>query len=93
VALQKKIRECESAKTVKNDSASPTSVLLTTPPRPTNSELCRLALQQGLPFVGFGFLDNFIMIVAGESIETFLGASLVSLLLNFIFIITDDEAK
>jgi len=36
-----------------------------------------LGIQQGLPFVGFGFLDNFIMIVAGESIETFLGASLV----------------
>lgn len=81
VALNKKIRDSESAKTgVKKDSAGPamTSIAGTaSATRPTNSELYRLAIQQGLPFVGFGFLDNFIMIVAGESIETFLGASLV----------------
>jgi hypothetical protein len=51
-------------------------ILAQTPP-PSTSDLYKVAIQQGLPFVGFGFLDNFIMIVAGESIETFLGASLV----------------
>ncbi len=54
----------------------PFHVSAQTPP-PTTSDLYRVGIQQGLPFVGFGFLDNFIMIVAGESIETFLGASLV----------------
>ncbi|XP_040582953.1 transmembrane protein 65-like [Lepeophtheirus salmonis] len=39
-------------------------------------ELVRLhCLYSGLPFVGFGFLDNAVMIVAGESIEWTIGAS------------------
>ena len=78
VALQNKMRDTEAAKGSKKDLAgsvtSPTAVPVV---RPSSAELWRLAIQQGLPFVGFGFLDNFIMIVAGESIETFLGASLV----------------
>ena len=77
VALQKKIAQDNSAKkttTTKTEVATSTIGVAT---RPTNSDLYRLSIQQGLPFVGFGFLDNFIMIVAGESIETFLGASLV----------------
>jgi hypothetical protein len=70
-------QESESAKkSNKKDSATP-EVAAVTASRPSNADLYRLAVQQGLPFVGFGFLDNFIMIVAGESIETFLGASLV----------------
>ena len=78
VALQKKQGEESSSKntpvaTVLAGTAATTGG----PLRPTNNHLYRLAIQQGLPFVGFGFLDNFIMIVAGESIETFLGASLV----------------
>lgn len=81
VALQQKIRDAESAKSgSKKGSTGPATASVAgtaSAPRPTNSELWRLAIQQGLPFVGFGFLDNFIMIVAGESIETFLGASLV----------------
>jgi hypothetical protein len=66
-------QESESAKkSNKKDSATP-EVAAVTASRPSNADLYRLAVQQGLPFVGFGFL----MIVAGESIETFLGASLV----------------
>ena len=35
----------------------------------TWSDLNKLAIHQSLPFIGFGFLDNFIMIVAGEYID------------------------
>lgn len=44
--------------------------------KPTWSDLKKLALCQSLPFIGFGFLDNFIMIVAGEYIDASIGASL-----------------
>ena len=27
----------------------------------------------GLPFIGFGFVDNFLMIVAGDLIESYIG--------------------
>ena len=37
--------------------------------KPTWSDLNKLAIHQSLPFIGFGFLDNFIMIVAGEYID------------------------
>ena len=37
--------------------------------QPTWSDLRKLAIHQSLPFIGFGFLDNFIMIVAGEYID------------------------
>jgi hypothetical protein len=81
VALQKKQSEDSSKSTSKNNPVATVLVGVTSatagPARPTNNDLYRLSIQQGLPFVGFGFLDNFIMIVAGESIETFLGASLV----------------
>ena len=43
---------------------------------PTTSQLIQHAMHQGLPYVGFGFLDNFVMIVAGEYIELSIGASL-----------------
>lgn len=35
-----------------------------------------IALQQGLPFVGFGFVDNAVMIIAGDYIDLTLGVSL-----------------
>jgi len=35
-----------------------------------------LFLHQLLPFVGFGFLDNLIMIVAGDYIDTTIGVTL-----------------
>ena len=43
---------------------------------PEPSQLVLLALHQALPYVGFGFLDNFIMICAGEYIELNIGTSL-----------------
>ena len=44
--------------------------------RPSSSQLRQLAIFQAMPFVGFGFLDNFIMIVAGEYIDTHIGTTL-----------------
>jgi len=43
---------------------------------PTSRELRHLAFHNSIPFVGFGFLDNFIMIIAGEYIDMQLGMSL-----------------
>ncbi len=44
--------------------------------RPTANELYHLALHQSLPFVGFGFLDNLVMIMAGEYIDHTIGVTL-----------------
>ncbi len=45
-------------------------------PRPTGTELYHLALHQSLPFIGFGFLDNLVMIMAGEYIDHTIGLTL-----------------
>jgi hypothetical protein len=47
-----------------------------TVPPPSMPDLYKLAMHQSLPFIGFGFLDNLIMIVAGEYIDASIGASL-----------------
>lgn len=36
-------------------------------PAPTNQQLVKVAVYNAVPFIGFGFLDNFIMIVAVSS--------------------------
>ena len=41
--------------------------------RPSYKDLKQLAYHNSLPFVGFGFLDNLIMIMAGEYIDLTLG--------------------
>ena len=43
---------------------------------PNFSQLKRVFLHQALPFIGFGFLDNLIMIVAGDYIDTTIGVTL-----------------
>ena len=43
---------------------------------PTNLQLALVALNASIPFVGFGFLDNFIMITAGDMIDVQLGTTL-----------------
>jgi len=53
-------------------SASETS----TAPPPSPQQLRRLAMKIGIPFVGFGFLDNAIMIAAGDQIEATFGVAL-----------------
>ncbi|XP_020291486.1 uncharacterized protein LOC109858534 isoform X2 [Pseudomyrmex gracilis] len=39
---------------------------------PTTKDMVLVAIANAIPFVGFGFLDNFIMIVAGDQIESML---------------------
>lgn len=43
---------------------------------PTVQQLRAIGIHYALPFVGFGFLDNFIMIVAGDYIDTTIGLTL-----------------
>ncbi|XP_034840003.1 uncharacterized protein [Maniola hyperantus] len=43
-------------------------------PKPSTKELIHLSLANSVPFIGFGFLDNFIMIIAGDRIESSLSA-------------------
>ncbi|CAF0900301.1 unnamed protein product [Rotaria sordida] len=40
-----------------------------------SSQLAIIFLETGLPYIGFGFVDNFVMLVAGETIETFFGVA------------------
>ncbi|XP_058814614.1 transmembrane protein 65 isoform X3 [Topomyia yanbarensis] len=42
-------------------------------PTPPPRDLFQLGLVNALPFIGFGFLDNFTMIIAGDYIEHSLG--------------------
>jgi tRNA-specific adenosine deaminase 1 len=42
----------------------------------TTKRLIRYAIMNGLPYIGFGFIDNFLMITMGEAIDQTLGASL-----------------
>ncbi|KAE8893733.1 hypothetical protein PF005_g5412 [Phytophthora fragariae] len=58
---------------VENAAVSETAASVTPP---TTQELKLVALQVGLPFIGFGFVDNFIMIIAGDYIDLTLGVSL-----------------
>jgi len=44
--------------------------------KPSRADLKQLAYHNSLPFIGFGFLDNLIMILAGEYIDLTLGATL-----------------
>ena len=44
---------------------------------PKWTELKQLSYHNSLPFIGFGFLDNFIMIVAGEYIDLTLGKFII----------------
>ncbi|XP_042231056.1 uncharacterized protein LOC121872374 [Homarus americanus] len=46
------------------------------PKPPTGAELRQLAVHNALPFIGFGFLDNFVMIVAGDYIDVTIGTNL-----------------
>ena len=43
---------------------------------PSRAQLWRLALANGVPFVGFGFADNVIMILAGDAIDKSIGVTL-----------------
>ena len=42
---------------------------------PTHRQLVLVALASGIPFIGFGFCDNSIMILSGDQIEKTLGVA------------------
>ncbi|KAH3698976.1 transmembrane protein 65-like [Dreissena polymorpha] len=42
--------------------------------RPSNVQLKAVMLHNAVPFIGFGFLDNFLMLIAGDYIEHHFGA-------------------
>ncbi|ETV73337.1 hypothetical protein H257_11852 [Aphanomyces astaci] len=45
-------------------------------PDPTSLQLTQLMARSMVPFLGFGFVDNFILILAGDYIDITLGVSL-----------------
>jgi hypothetical protein len=55
-----------------NDTKASSSAVL----EPTDRELRVVALHQAVPFVGFGMMDNSILILAGEAIDINLGVTL-----------------
>jgi hypothetical protein len=52
-------------------SSQPTRVAIVQ--KPSSRQLVTLAIASGLPFVGFGFADNAIMILVGDRIDASLG--------------------
>jgi putative methionine-R-sulfoxide reductase with GAF domain len=44
--------------------------------RPTNKQLRIVALRAAIPMVGFGFMDNLVMITAGDAIDSHFGEAL-----------------
>jgi hypothetical protein len=45
-------------------------------PEPSRQQLLQLSVMAGIPFIGFGILDNAIMLTAGNQIEASMGVAL-----------------
>ncbi|XP_075220668.1 uncharacterized protein LOC142324008 [Lycorma delicatula] len=43
-------------------------------PKPNTNQLFGVAIHNASPFIGFGFLDNFFMIICGDYIELYVGS-------------------
>ena len=41
--------------------------------KPSNTQLRIAFIHNAVPFIGFGFLDNFVMLIAGDYFEATLG--------------------
>ncbi|XP_033224801.1 transmembrane protein 65 isoform X2 [Belonocnema kinseyi] len=68
------LQECQSLKIkAEFEADSTTDESFATVPQPSNRDLMRVLIANAIPFIGFGFLDNFIMIIAGDQIEVLLG--------------------
>ena len=59
-------RACSSSSSSSSSSAAAASAV----PQPTALQLRRHALTMAVPMVGFGFMDNLVMIQAGDLIGT-----------------------
>nr|XP_054771840.1 transmembrane protein 65-like [Lytechinus pictus] len=55
------------------DKELPETVVI---PNPTRQQLRMVAISNALPFIGFGFFDNAIMIIAGDYIDVTIGGAL-----------------
>ena len=66
-----------SSSTASASEASAAAVQEADVPPPTYRDLRLVALAQAIPFLGFGFMDNAILIIAGDAIDTSLGTKLV----------------
>ncbi|XP_047494186.1 transmembrane protein 65-like isoform X2 [Penaeus chinensis] len=70
-ALLQEIHQAQATEVKRKAEAEKTKA------RPPNAtELRKLAVFNALPFIGFGFLDNFIMIIAGDYIDLTIGTTL-----------------
>ncbi|GAX09848.1 hypothetical protein FisN_11Lh174 [Fistulifera solaris] len=56
--------------------SQPFATTLGDAPEPTYEQLRLVALNNAIPFVGFGIMDNSILIIAGDAIDTSLGVVL-----------------
>lgn len=65
--------QCDEAASEKSAADAEPAQGSTTHERIAFSALCLVALEAGLPFVGFGFLDNATMILAGDAIDRTVG--------------------
>ena len=66
-------RLCSAAANVPQPTPNPMTKQI---PEPTREQLRIVALHQAIPFVGFGVMDNSILLLAGEAIDTTLGVYL-----------------
>ena len=85
-ALQYKIQSGSASLPSKEDEQLVTREAEAHDDIPDMKKLCHLAFHQGIPFVGFGFLDNFIMIVAGDYIDNNIGVTLaISTMVSYFY--------
>lgn len=68
-------RSCASSK-VQGTAAFPDVAEGCRNDEPTKNQLIQLGLISAVPFVGFGFMDNFVMILAGDAIDASIGVKL-----------------
>mmetsp|Transcript_23 Transcript_23/g.31 ORF Transcript_23/g.31 Transcript_23/m.31 type:complete len:475 (-) Transcript_23:51-1475(-) len=59
-----------------NSIAGNRAAAATTVPEPSQKDLRLVALNQAIPFIGFGIMDNSILIIAGDAIDTTVGVAL-----------------
>ncbi|XP_057320400.1 transmembrane protein 65 isoform X2 [Microplitis mediator] len=68
------LKESQSNKVRAEYEVDPWNENPETVPQPSRRDLLRVSVANAIPFIGFGFLDNFFMIIAGEHIEATLGS-------------------
>lgn len=82
-ALTKQLNEAERQQlaqllrsTTTTTTASKSTEALAEIPEPSRRALQLVALNTAIPFIGFGIMDNAILIIAGDAIDTSLGVLL-----------------